>query len=360
MVDSAVQTRTPIPVADSFAMVNFQRTPKPRNYLARREQWRLLVLVMALGLVLILMAEARKPHRWHWITTLGSNRGDRQAALASADQQPIDTRVVKASPGQQDLDTFYSSAPLPEKAEKDISGRYFPGVKPEYLKLVRDDTTFRPQEEQAWFNLLGILKNTDDAALRRASTGRTTFTQLFKQSRAYRGELVDTRGTVRRVHQLPTPENEHGIRRFYQVWLFPDDNPSSPMVVYCLHLPEDFPTGMQVEADVELTGFFFKRWLYPAVDSLRRAPTLVARTVRWHKRPARVEPTPPGPGTWLLLIGMAFVVSTLAVAYVYKRTRTTRLKQQDTPPDFGPLRDVEPRREGGPLPETPSDQEPEP
>ena len=33
----------------------------PRNYLARREQWRLLALVMSLGLVVILMAQLRQP-----------------------------------------------------------------------------------------------------------------------------------------------------------------------------------------------------------------------------------------------------------------------------------------------------------
>ena len=47
-------------------MSQFQRSKPPRNYLSRREQWRLLGLVLALGLVVILMGEARDPDNYPW------------------------------------------------------------------------------------------------------------------------------------------------------------------------------------------------------------------------------------------------------------------------------------------------------
>ncbi len=323
-------------------MVSFQQTPKPRNYLARREQGRLLLLVMTLGLVMVLMTEARKPWRWQWLTGPSGGGDDPQAASAPAADEPIDTRARSAPPGEAISGTFRSPAPVPDEAEEDAGGRYFRGVKPKYLEWIRDDKPFYPEETKAWFNLLGVLQRTDEPTLRRASTARVTFAQLFKQSKEYRGELVTVGGAVRRAHRLSTPKNEHGIEKFYQVWLFPDDNPSLPMVVYCLHLPKGFPTGMELEEKAEITGFYFKRWAYKAADSLRRAPTLAARTLHWQKaKPAVTKPAPAGLGSLLLAVGVAAALSFAVVVYVYTRSHPPRPQRSDGPPSFDALPDFE-------------------
>ena len=60
----------------------------PRNYLARREQLRLLMMVGSLMLVIILMNEARKPKHWRWLT--GPEGGPLTEAELGGDD--IDTR----------------------------------------------------------------------------------------------------------------------------------------------------------------------------------------------------------------------------------------------------------------------------
>jgi len=259
----------------SLAVVNFRRTPPPRNYLSRREQWRLLLLVMSLGLIVLLMSEARDPANWQWFFAL-----DNGAAAGPADGPAIDNRLAPETAEEGVPGAFVS--PAAAGARQQTSGR-FPDVPPKLLETVRDDAPFRHDEQEAWFHLLGILQKTDEATLGKASIGRVTFAQLYNQSSEYRGELVTVRGTIRRAHLLKAPKNDRGIDQYYQTWLQPADNRTMPMVIYCLSLPQGFPTGMDVSAEVEITGFYFKRWVYKAQDAIRTTPTLLARTVDWQK-----------------------------------------------------------------------------
>ncbi|MBN2476109.1 MAG: hypothetical protein JXB62_15970 [Pirellulales bacterium] len=279
-------------------MITFQRTPRPRNYLSRREQWRLLLLMMSLGLVVILMSEAHKPANWNWLFAQGDAPTGRRADAGADEGTEIDNRLPDSPPDSTALPPGHILSSAPDRADPSAADTpgpsgdtgLFPGVEPKYLKSIRDDTTFRYDERHAWFNLLDVLRRTDESALREASLGRVTFAQLFNQPNEYRGELVTIRGTVRRAHPLEAPKNDKQIDRYCQTWVQPADHQTTPMVVYCLSLPKGFPTGMDVSAKVEVTGFFFKRWAYRAQDGLRTTPVLLARTVHWEDGSTATEP----------------------------------------------------------------------
>ncbi len=272
--------------------------------MAAGEQRRLLLLVLSLGLVAVLAGEARKPQHWHWLTA-----PDGATANAS-------TGSVAAEGGRQP------------------SEQYFDGVQPRLFEAIRDNTTYRHAEREAWFHLLDILKRTDEATLRQESIGRVSFAQLFAQSDAYRGQLVSVRGTVRRAHRLSAPENDCGVAGYFRTWIQPADHRASPIVAYCLSLPEGFPIGMDILAEAEITGFYFKRWAYKAQDGLRTAPALLARTVHWQQTPPKVDAAPAGFGTAAAVMGFAFGVSLCVVAYVYLRTRSRTPVEPGLPPRF--------------------------
>ena len=276
-------------------MINFQDGPKPRNYLSRREQHRLLFLVLALGLAVILMCEARKPENWQWLKNPDGNKGPRAVGMLPGD--------VDGGEMLPDDD-----GPLGEKL--------FPGVDKGLLKTVRDNTRFRDEENAAWFNLLGVLRRSDEAELRRASIGRISWLQLNEQSNEYRGELVTVLGTIRRAHRVDAQKNDLGIDGYYQVWLQPDDNPKRPVVIYCLELPEGFPTGMELAERARVTGFYFKRWLYKGQEDLETAPVLLAKTVAWEKKPPIANNMPAGLDSIYLIIAAAAVLSLPAIAYI--------------------------------------------
>ena len=67
-----------------------RRTKPPPNYLSRRVQWRVFMLVACFMLVIILMQEARKPKNWRWLWAFQGNQ-------APLDEQPaegdVDTRL---------------------------------------------------------------------------------------------------------------------------------------------------------------------------------------------------------------------------------------------------------------------------
>ncbi|HLA84364.1 MAG TPA: hypothetical protein VJL29_06195 [Thermoguttaceae bacterium] len=270
-------------------------TREPRNYFSRREQGRLLMLVMALGLAVILFNQSRKPENWRlFFPPSDAASADRPAASrpATAWEKRIgsgDHAAQPASPSsadERDTDkTKPSNAKKPPAAAD--SGRYFPGVRPKLLETIRDKSRFRSAEQDAWFHLFAILKTADPAALRRASVGRVTRLQLAEQSASYRGEVVTVRGTVRRAHWLPASKNDFNISGYYQLWIQPDDAPEWPLVVYCLELPKKFPTGMTIDRPAVVTGFYFKRWLHASGDGLQLSPVVLARDIQPITRPTR-------------------------------------------------------------------------
>ena len=313
----------------------------------------MLLLVMSLGLVVVLMMEARKPDNWRWIDRI--DQGKREDVDSGASQS-IDTRLRPEALSDAVPDSFVSPAPM--ESEEVPPRRYFRGVKPTYLNSIHDDTTFRHNERDAWFHLLEILDKNDEATLRKASTGRRAFVQLFEQSDEYRGELVTVRGTMRRANRLSAPTNDYGIKNYYQTWVTPDDSRNNLFVIYCLHLPKKFPSGMQIEEDVEVTGFYFKRWAYKAQGAMWTAPTLLARTVRWLKRPA-VEQAPREPVSVFVVVAVALALSVPVIVYVWIRTRRIRPTEPDTPPDLDMLAGESIPSDSGPLFEKRSDEEQE-
>jgi len=345
-------------------MSEFRRKSSPRNYLARREQWRLLGLVLALGLVVILMSEARNPANYRWMFG-----GDPKEGTSDVETTEIDNLYEPAPRGPKVPGTFIARAE-PDEAEVDTTGHYFPGVKPAFLEKVRDDAPFGSAvtaEHRAWLNLLEILHTADEQTLENASTGRATYAQLMKQAGEYRGKLVTVFGTVHRAHPLEVPENDLGVKTYYRLWISPDDNPSSPIVAYVLELPEGFPTGMDFRADVRLVGFSFKRWLYMAGDpetgeeTMRVAPLLIGRTVYWRKPAASRPPPSADPITLATIAGVALLVAVVVVVFALRRGGGKTIPRQEELPEEIELGwDAGPPSEAGlPLDDAPNPEKPE-
>ncbi len=267
-------------------MVYFRHNTRRSDYSSRSQPWRLLLLVMTLGLVVLAMIEAARPKRWSWFFRGAGGGGAMQIDPRQAGGE-IDNRLnLHREPragGPQDagVDTRTGSARRPS-----AGARYSLGVRKDYLRGVEDDTVFRAAEHDAFFHLLELLGRTDPRRLRMASEGPVSFAQLYRRPRQYRGRVVPLQGTARRASRLVAPKNDCGIDGYYQIWLQPADAPTMPMVVYCLELPRGFPLAQDIREPVELVGIFFKRWAYQATDTIRTTPLVLARSLSW--QPARL------------------------------------------------------------------------
>ena len=311
-------------------MLDFQNGQRPRNYFSRRQQWRLLILVMLLGLVVMAAVKARDADKYRWLFGSGGTGSVRSADDPGEAPVSVDTRVYPVPQGDMIPGTFISPGATVHSEE--TSSRYFPGVKVSNLSSIRDDSPFRPEETDAQLDFLELLGKTDPAELRAASTGRVTFIQLFRQPDEYRGELVTIRGTAVKVHWAAVTANDQGIGGYFQVWIRPADNRHYPIVAHLLKLPGRFPTGKDISAEVEITGFFFKRWAYQAQDTLRSAPVVLARSVEWKEPPAAVLEEEIGPVSIVLAIVGSALFAVLVAWLAYRRTTGRGPPGRELPP----------------------------
>jgi hypothetical protein len=302
-------------------MLDFRPKGKgARNYAARSQQWRLMLLVGATAVVMLMMAEARNPQLWRvfGLARQPAAGNDAGAAQGDAAKQPIDTRLPPKARTPLKADEFVAEArdkqPLP------AGKKFFPGVNAEFLSEVRDDTVFRSAEADAFHHLLAICQATDEQTLENASVGPVTFTQLFTQPKEFRGELVTIEGTVRRNESLPAVANKYGIKRYAKLVIEPTDR-AEPLLAYCVEPPEDLPLGDKLHQSIRLTGFFYKRQAGMAGDGIRTWPLVLAKTVRL-VAPAPAVDNQAAPVSPMSAVIVSIVFSLGVVWFVLGRTRT--------------------------------------
>lgn len=316
-----------------------QNSPRqsPRNFLARREQVRLLALVFTLGLVVILMVEAAKPKNWYWMW----GGKPPQTSPASQDRpkppdeyQDVDTRLRPTASDVEPTEPLIVAAGDSEAedawaAPQDVvyAEHLLPGVRKNDLEVIRDDTAFSSEENEVFYRWLVQCDRLGATKLSERSLGPTTHLQLFKQSDVYRGRVVSLRGTVRRALRVHANENPWGVDTYYQLWLQPDDRPSLPIVVYSMQLPEGFPVATEIKEEVTLVAVPYKRWPYLAQDTMRSAPLVLAPTVSWQVASPVASTEITATQLTLVVLG-ATAMAALVVTFIIKRTNQGRLRKQ--------------------------------
>jgi len=183
---------------------------------------------------------------------------------------------------------------------------------------VEDNTPFRNEEKTAWFATLDVLNHFTTGDLRATAAPLVTFSQLYRNAAQYRGKVVALRGEVMGVTYYPAPPNDKGIKGYYQAWLRPDRE-NDPVVVYCLRLSPGFPKGMRIQEPVEVTGVFFKRWVYQAQDGLRAAPVVLTNEPYWLRRPVSSDGTRSSSPNLILVTIISLVLTAVFVIYVFRR-----------------------------------------
>ena len=238
---------------------------------AKSAQNRLVTLFFMLAMVLVMMQQAAQPRTWGWLWEMGDSEAGAVSELPrTSASDPIPDRFVSPlESSTSDQSQFKADA-------ADLS------VDPQRLATIQDDTYFRQNEAPAWFYLYQRLQQTPLDALDAIGSDRQlSRLQLYRQTDSYRGQLVQLRGLVRRAFRVPAVENNLGIEFHWQLWMFENRESKDPIVVYALEMPAGFPEGVELEEDVWLTGYVYKRWSYPAKGGLMVAPVVLAKMAHW-------------------------------------------------------------------------------
>jgi len=292
-------------------MLHFQGRRNARNYLAQREQWRLLSLFGMLALVLVLMRFAGREQSWAWL--FPAQPAD-EAPTSSP--EPVDSVLPEKSAEVPDAVHMPPAGTSVQVAPK----RLLPGLPQTLYAQVVDDTVLRGGDEhEAFFQTLAVLAKTDEQDASLPQPLEVSFVQLHRQPKPYRGEWVRVRGVARGAFPVDIPNNEHGVAELHQIWLQPEGRPDDLLAVNVLQLPPGFPTGESIEARVAVDGVFFKRWAYRAHDAIRTTPLVLARTVVWTPAAATAQPSAPALSPLQLAVGVSAVVFVGLVAFVFLR-----------------------------------------
>ncbi|MEW4454338.1 hypothetical protein AB1L30_16815 [Bremerella sp. JC817] len=266
-----------------------------RNYFARGEQLRLLMLVGSLGLVIMLMARAADPQTWKWIAPDNAEVADQSGdglTPVPAEQIRVPRRAVAADNGTEGEfrmvadrrpATPYTLGSKKEEAKNEAKTERW--ATDEALANVEDSSPFRSVDFDAWAQIFDRLTEANAKDLSAENAPPAQFSQLFQQSNLYRGKLVTVSGTIRRCVKLPPNPLDERAGNLWQMWLFSGAD-SSPMVVYCMNLPEGFPVGNEIHQKVSFQAVYFKKWVYAAKGGTMTAPLLLARNVNWQAAPS--------------------------------------------------------------------------
>lgn len=303
----------------------------------------MLGLVAALALVLMAIQVTSKPEFWAWMFPEQQNGGE-SAQNDAPSKQDIDYDVRledELNPGEflsradseQAGDTDHTpqangsrkAVEAPAVARIPDSAGHAPASLPPdatididaaLLQSIEDNTVgIRRGETDAYFHTLAKVRDLPTERLRRQARSDVSYTVLMVDPADFRGKLLTIEGQVRRLVAFEAGENDHGIERLYEVWLFTQDSGTDPYRVVCTRLPEDIPRGEEIREDVQVrvTGYFFKKQGYQAQRGLHVAPLILAKTLQWSPpQPATARPGR-NPAPWVLggvlLVGLALAVT---------------------------------------------------
>jgi hypothetical protein len=273
---------------------------------------RMLTMLVLLGVVGLLMVNARNPACWRWL----------------AEKPPAAQPVEKARPPAAKTPATSAGGPVtPGPTDEDPEQRVDSA---EEFAAVTDGTIgIQPEEMLAYWRLLLWTEHQSLDALQRRARGNVFFTELMQFPERFRGRLVTVDLNVRRVLAYDLEDTPLGKLRLYELWGFTEESKAWLYVAVTAHLPEGMPVGPDVYERVRLTGYFFKLQGYleagakPRAPPLR-APLLVGR-LTWFAPPKIAQPAPQYDLWTGVLVGCAcLVLAVLVGQQVWSRRRAAR------------------------------------
>lgn len=256
---------------------------------------------------------------------------------------------------------------------EDISrqDRLLPGLTPEMLDVVKDNSPIFPKEKRLAMKIWNQLNGMSVEEIEKASLGKVLFAQYFKQPETYRGSVIRIRGTVRRVvrQEMPrslikSPENPqcaeepdfgYEFDHYFELWIQPDDNAAEPVLMNALEVPEELPIDQDIYVPVVIDGVFFKLYLYEGQDTLYSEPMFYAKSALWYRdlekmrasaetqekarKPLRVP--------FVFILGGAILLAGVILRVIEKRTQVEPgeplPEKFELPESFGTPKEDEPQ-----------------
>jgi hypothetical protein len=268
------------------------------RYLSRRDQFRLLLLVGLVCMVVIAMDYAGRPSSYAWLFNQGSADSGKTADKKKDEQIDFRPNVDSSSTGLQltqprtpkDAERYKNS----DESDAKLASEHELKISADLISQIKDNSVaIRPSERDLLYYLLAKTRDVPLAALKKVARDDIAFGVLMNDSEDFLCTLMTVSGEIRRLNPHSVWKNEYGVDQIYEAWLFNRDSGKRPYRILCTSIPENIPIGMELNSGtvVTVTGYYFKRYGYPAVGNrLHVAPLIISKTLEWHRSESARRP----------------------------------------------------------------------
>jgi hypothetical protein len=337
--------------------VRFRSKGKPKGQILAREQRRITLTIIGVGLlVFLLLASGRSA----WVAGLFSDPPPVAKKLPAVSEALLGQNTLL--PDEIDFIRPESSAETENYAsmiDKTGAAQMEATVIPDssaigdvphtLTRLIRDDVIgVLASETQAWFGTLRLAEKIPTEDFYQVPEGQ--FALFMDSPQSCRGKPFVIRGRLQRLLKAPLPASAEtfGIRSAFDAWISTRDSGNQLVHVVALSADASLPRKLyspQTSPEVEVTGYFFKREGYAAkgVDGqgdLALTPLILAGKIRYIA-PQVVVTRADEMNPWLAWIGLAVCIGVLIVVWqfrsadsVFRGTRTHQLTSPPVRPSF--------------------------
>jgi hypothetical protein len=253
-------------------------------------------MVGLIGMVVVAMDYAGRPSSYEWLFGKSGDTDPIKSADRKNDEQ-IDFRPnVDSSPTGVQL----TQTRTPKDANRYKDAQEQPAtdheldIASDLVSQIKDNSVgIRASERDLMNYLLAKTRDVPLSALKSEARDDIAFGVLMNDSEDFLCTLMSVRGEIRRLNAISAFKNEYGIEKVYEAWLFNRDSGKRPYRILCTSIPDGIQTGMELKSGtvVTVTGYYFKRYGYPAVGNrLHVAPLIISQTLEWHRTESATRP----------------------------------------------------------------------
>lgn len=292
--------------------MRFGQPPTPAPYLSKKDQRRLLGMVLTLSFVVFAVIWAAQPSTWYWLVPPDNETAQNEdvAPEGYGGDAPL-LGSESSSP--------VASSPFSNSSESNSISLGSAAVPQDWLNDVADsEMGIRVAEQDAYYRVLAHAQRADEDFLAKEARSDVLHVNLIRDADRYRGLPIAIRGTARRIESIGVNENNYGVKTLYEIWMTTPDSGNDPWRIVATSIDERLPQGSDVSVPVKVTGFFFKQYSYASQGGLHVAPLLLAATVE-PNIVRKVAPSGTGLEPYILglaaLIGCGAIFSVLVYSY---------------------------------------------
>jgi hypothetical protein len=195
-----------------------------------------------------------------------------------------------------------------------------------WLSEVQDNIVgIRRRESAAYYRILAQARNVPVREMEAAADPNASYANLMASPARFRGRPVRLAGDVRNLFAYEAPPNEFGVTQLYDAWILTTDSGNQPFRVVCLSIPADLQPGTNLNRQVQVVGYFFKKEAYETqAGAMNVAPTLLAGRLEFYAPPEAmpdVEEAAPWLIAVIVVVGLAMLATVIGFAISDSRRR---------------------------------------